>query len=73
MSINMKTKQILIIIGIILIIASIAGNLYFGGIKIKENIYKQGFDSGQINLANQIIQGRKITTDTGIILFVANQ
>ena len=69
----MKTKKILIIIGIILIIASVAGNLYFGGMKIKENIYKQGFDSGQINLVNQIIQGRKITTDTGVILFVPAQ
>jgi len=69
----MNTKQILIIIGVVLIIASVAGNLYFCGMKIKENIYKQGFDRGQINLVNQIIQGRKITTDTGVILFVPAQ
>jgi len=42
----MNTKKILIIIGIILIIASVGANLYFGGIKIKDNIYKKGFDSG---------------------------
>jgi len=50
-------KQILVIIGIISIIASVGVNLYFGGMKIKDNIYKKGFDSGQINLVNQIIQG----------------
>jgi len=69
----MKTKKILIIIGIILIIASIAGNLYFGGMKIKENIYKKGVQDGQINLANQIKSGVRINYEDGVILFVPAQ
>jgi len=69
----MKTKQILIILGIVIIIASIAGNLYFGGMKIKENIYKKGLNDGAINLANQIRSGIKINYEDGVILFVPQQ
>jgi len=69
----MKTKKILIIIGIILIIASVGANLYFGGMKIKENIYKKGFNDGQVNLANQIKSGVRINYEDGVIMFVPAQ
>jgi len=70
---KLTTKQILISLGIVIIIASIAGKLYFGGIKIKDNIDKKGFNDGQINLANQIKSGVRINYEDGVILFVPAQ
>jgi len=70
---KLNTKQILIILGIVIIIASIAGNLYFGGMKIKDNIYKKGLNDGAVNLANQIRSGIKINYEDGVILFVPQQ
>jgi len=70
---KLTTKQILIIIGIVLIIASVGFNLYIGGMKIKENIYKKGVQDGQINLANQIKSGVRINYEDGVIMFVPAQ
>jgi len=70
---KLNTKQILIIIGIVLIIASVSANLYFCGLKIKDNIYEKGLQQGAVNITNQIKNGVRITYDTGVILFVPNQ
>jgi len=70
---KLNTKQILIIAWIVLTIISVSLCGYFGWEKVRDDAYTKGFDSGQINLANQIIQGRRITTDTGVIMFIPNQ
>jgi len=70
----MKTNTIIIISLIVLTIVSISLCGYFGLELEKRKSYDKGLNDGEIRLANQIIQGgRKITTDTGVILFVPAQ
>ena len=52
-----SVKKIVYISGLILIIASLGFNFYFGWVRVKNSVYRQGFLDGQKTL-NQMIVSR---------------
>ena len=69
----LNKKQIITIIVVGLIIASVGFNIYIGFTKITDKIYTDGLQQGAINITNQIRTGINITYEDGIITFISNQ
>ena len=68
---KIETNIIIGLIVLAVILVSLCG--YFGLEIEKRKAYDRGIDAGEMRLANQIIQGRRIETDTGFILFILKQ
>ena len=70
---KLNKKQIITIIVVGLIIASVGFNIYICGTKIADKIYKEGLQQGAINITNQIRTGININYEDGAIKFVPSQ
>jgi len=69
----MTSKKLIIIIGVILIVASLSFNGYFGWEKVKADIYQKGLVDGGNNVVQQIKNGVNITFEDGVITFIKKQ